>query len=131
MILYPAIVGWFGLDARQAGVFLGGTFHDVAQVVGAGYSVSPEVGDAAVLTKMLRVAMLLPVVTALTLVVRHRLRNSEVRSGDPLLPPFLVAFVASSQSQASASYQPSGALNEIAPCRSSPSPSGSRPRRSK
>ena len=94
MILYPAIVGWFGLDARQAGVFLGGTIHDVAQVVGAGYSVSPEVGDAAVLTKMLRVAMLLPVVMALTLVVRHRLRTTEVRSGDPLLPPFLVAFVA-------------------------------------
>ena len=42
---------------------------------------------------MLRVAMLLPVVMALTLVVRHRLRTSEVRSGDPLLPPFLVAFV--------------------------------------
>jgi hypothetical protein len=94
MILYPAIVGWFGLDARQAGVFLGGTIHDVAQVVGAGYSVSAEVGNAAVLTKMLRVAMLLPVVMALTLAVRHRLLTTTARSGDPLLPPFLVAFVA-------------------------------------
>lgn len=93
MILYPAVVAWFGLDARQAGVFLGGTIHDVAQVVGAGYSVSSDVGDAAVVTKMLRVAMLLPVVMVLTLVVRHRLRTTGVRSGDPLLPFFLVAFV--------------------------------------
>ena len=94
MILYPRIVELVGLDATQAGIFLGGTIHDVAQVVGAGYSVSPEVGDAAVLTKMMRVAMLLPVAMAISLFVRHRLRTSAARSGDPLLPPFLVAFVA-------------------------------------
>jgi hypothetical protein len=83
-----------GLDAHQTGVFLGGTIHDVAQVVGAGYSISPEVGDYAVLTKLLRVAMLLPVVTAISLAVRHRLqRSEETGSGDSLLPPFLLAFV--------------------------------------
>lgn len=48
------------------GVFISVTIHDVAQVVDAGYSVSPEAGDATVLTKMLRVAMLLPVVVVLT-----------------------------------------------------------------
>ena len=84
-----------GLDANQTGIFLGGTIHDVAQVVGAGYSISPEVGDYAVLTKMLRVAMLLPVVMAISLAVRHRLQRArKPRSGDPLLPPFLLAFVA-------------------------------------
>lgn len=94
MILYPALVGWLGLDARQAGIFLGGTIHDVAQVVGAGYSVSPEAGDTAVLTKMLRVAMLLPVVVVLTLAVRRLLHAAgSARPRDPLLPPFLVAFV--------------------------------------
>ena len=76
-----------GLDAHQTGVFLGGTIHDVAQVVGAGYSVSPAAGDSAVLTKMLRVAMLLPVVMALSLIVRHRLRGEESRRDDPLMPP--------------------------------------------
>ena len=95
MIVYPVLAGMVGLDAHQTGVFLGGTIHDVAQVVGAGYSISPEVGDYAVLTKLLRVAMLLPVVTAISLAVRHRLqRTEETRSGDPLLPPFLLAFVA-------------------------------------
>ncbi len=95
MVVYPLIVKWVGLDPHQAGVFLGGTIHDVAQVVGAGYSISGEVGDAAVLTKLLRVAMLLPTVTALSIAVRHSLRRGgETTAGaDPLLPTFLLAFV--------------------------------------
>lgn len=94
MVLYPIIVSVAGLDPRQAGIFLGGTIHDVAQVVGAGYSVSPEVGDVAVLAKMLRVALLLPIVTALSLAMRRRSQRSDARSGEPLLPVFLVAFAA-------------------------------------
>ena len=94
MIVYPVLVNMLGLDAHQTGVFLGGTIHDVAQVVGAGYSISPEVGDYAVLTKLLRVAMLLPVVAAISFAVRHRLQHAEEAGGsDPLLPPFLLAFV--------------------------------------
>jgi len=94
MIVYPVLATMIGLDAQQTGVFLGGTIHDVAQVVGAGYSISPEVGDYAVLTKLLRVAMLLPVVTVISLAVRHRLQSrGETSTGDPLLPPFLLAFV--------------------------------------
>jgi uncharacterized integral membrane protein (TIGR00698 family) len=94
MIVYPVLATMAGLDAHQTGVFLGGTIHDVAQVVGAGYSISPEVGDYAVLTKLLRVAMLLPVVAAISLAVRHRLqRTVETGIRDPLLPPFLLGFV--------------------------------------
>jgi uncharacterized integral membrane protein (TIGR00698 family) len=93
MILYPPTAAWLGLDAHATGVFIGGTIHDVAQVVGAGYSVSPEAGDAAVLTKMLRVAMLLPVVVALTVIVRHRFGTEGAGRNDPLLPPFLIVFV--------------------------------------
>jgi len=94
MILYPVIVSGLQLDPHQAGIFLGGTIHDVAQVVGAGYSISPEVGDYAVLTKMLRVALLLPVVMALSLAVRHRFGGGDVNRGnDPLLPHFLLAFI--------------------------------------
>jgi uncharacterized integral membrane protein (TIGR00698 family) len=94
MILYPVVVGLVHLGPSQAGIFLGGTIHDVAQVVGAGYSISNEVGDYAVLSKMLRVTMLLPVVVALSIGVRHRLQRSDVQTKDPLLPPFLLAFIA-------------------------------------
>jgi uncharacterized integral membrane protein (TIGR00698 family) len=93
MVLYPMVVKWFGLDARAAGMFLGGTIHDVAQVVGAGYSISAEVGDFAVLTKLMRVAMLLPVVAAIAVIVRRRVQGSARREGEPLLPAFLLAFV--------------------------------------
>ena len=93
MILYPVIVSAFGLGPSQSGIFLGGTIHDVAQVVGAGYSISPEVGDYAVLTKMLRVMLLLPVVVAISLVVRHRVKTGGGDRKDPLLPGFLLAFV--------------------------------------
>jgi uncharacterized integral membrane protein (TIGR00698 family) len=91
MIAYPVIVSVSGLAPDQAGIFLGGTIHDVAQVVGAGYSISPQVGDYAVLTKMLRIALLLPVVIALSFALRHRRQRIEQR--DPLLPGFLIAFV--------------------------------------
>jgi len=36
MIVYPLLAGFLHLDAHRAGVFLGGTIHDVAQVAGAG-----------------------------------------------------------------------------------------------
>lgn len=93
MIVYPMVVHLLRLTPEQAGIFLGGTIHDVAQVVGAGYSVSNEVGDYAVLTKMLRVAMLLPVVLALSVAAWRRTRTHVDSPREPLLPPFLVAFV--------------------------------------
>jgi len=92
MILYPLVVGALGLDHRAAGIFLGGTIHDVAQVVGAGYSVSPETGDSATIVKLLRVAMLLPVCLALGLALH--VRGSAAAHAAPVLPWFAVAFAA-------------------------------------
>lgn len=65
MILYPVICTWAGFDARTSGVFLGATIHDVAQVVGAGYSISDDAGNAAVIVKLFRVFLLLPVVVGI------------------------------------------------------------------
>lgn len=64
MVIYPAITGWLGFDAVRSGIFIGATIHDVAQVVGAGYSLSPAAGDAATITKLMRVALLMPVLVA-------------------------------------------------------------------
>jgi uncharacterized membrane protein YadS len=66
MVIYPLIIALFHLDHAAIGVFLGGTIHDVAQVVGAGFTVSEETGNVATFTKLLRVAMLLSVVVALS-----------------------------------------------------------------
>lgn len=92
MFLYPLVAGLAGLDDRAAGMFFGGTIHDVAQVVGAGYSISEKAGDTATLMKLLRVAMLFPVCVAIGMVIHARGR--EARGAAPVLPWFAVAFAA-------------------------------------
>jgi uncharacterized integral membrane protein (TIGR00698 family) len=62
MLVYPPLCILLGFDAQTTGVMLGGTIHDVAQVVGAGYAVSAAVGNTAVIVKLFRVFLLLPVV---------------------------------------------------------------------
>ncbi len=65
MLAYPPLCLWLGLTARETGVMLGATIHDMAQVVGAGYAVSDPVGNTAVVVKLFRVFLLLPVVLAI------------------------------------------------------------------
>lgn len=62
MLGYPIIGAALGYDDLTMGIFLGATIHDVAQVVGAGYSVSDAAGAPAVVVKLFRVFLLLPVV---------------------------------------------------------------------
>jgi uncharacterized integral membrane protein (TIGR00698 family) len=98
MVAYPMIVRALGLDAQQAGIFLGATIHDVAQVVGAGYTLSTETGDVATLVKLLRVAMLLPVIVLASAITRSRMAADQASGAaatgprPPLLPGFAVAF---------------------------------------
>ena len=90
MILYPVFATSIGLDHKQAGVFIGGTIHDVAQVVGAGYTISNETGDIATYVKLLRVAMLLPAVFAISFLLRDSGGHGE--GARATLPLFLVGF---------------------------------------
>ena len=90
MILYPLIVSALSLDPEQAGIFLGGTIHDVAQVVGAGYSMSEQTGDTATFVKLLRVSMLAPVILILSLVFRKA--NATGGKTTFPLPAFVIGF---------------------------------------
>lgn len=95
MILYPILSVQLGMNDTEAGIFLGGTIHDVAQVVGAGYSVSDSAGDMATLTKLVRVAMLMPVVLIMMLVIK-RFYKADAKAGEgdmPKMPMFLVGFI--------------------------------------
>ncbi|WP_420934564.1 YeiH family protein [Alteromonas sp. A081] len=96
MIVYPIIVAQMGMNDINAGIFLGGTIHDVAQVVGAGYSVSEEAGDMATLTKLVRVAMLMPVVLIMMLMIKrfYTAKQNMNESDVPKVPLFLVGFIA-------------------------------------
>lgn len=90
MVLYPMIARWLNLTPLDAGLFLGGTIHDVAGVVGAGYSMSKEIGDTATMVKFMRIAMLLPVILFAVAMTRSRF-TAEVTK-PPLLPWFAVVF---------------------------------------
>lgn len=64
MLLYPVFyhLGWLQpwLSAQQYGIYTGSSVHEVAQVVVAGNAINTEVGNTAVVTKMIRVMMLAP-----------------------------------------------------------------------
>lgn len=97
MMLYPLIVHGLNFSAQEAGFFLGGTIHDVAQVVGAGYSISTATGDTATLIKLLRVAMLVPVIVLASWMTSRYMTSQKVNDAPvkrpPLLPWFAVAFI--------------------------------------
>lgn len=91
MILYPPLALWLEMTPEEAGFFIGGTIHDVAQVVGAGYSISPEAGDAATVAKLFRVALLVPI----TLFVMTIFKQTSTNKVKAYLPPlFLIGFIA-------------------------------------
>jgi uncharacterized integral membrane protein (TIGR00698 family) len=91
MVVYPVLVTYLHYDNATAGIFLGATIHDVAQVVGAGYMISDQTGEISTLVKLIRVACLVPVVVAISLAMR---RGRSPKSGNvPLLPWFLVVFI--------------------------------------
>jgi uncharacterized integral membrane protein (TIGR00698 family) len=91
MLLYPPLVRLLGLDDTHAGIFIGASVHDVAQVVGAGYAVSVKAGDTATIVKLARVAMLLPVILCVGLFIRSA-EHVPAKERPPLLPWFVASF---------------------------------------
>jgi uncharacterized integral membrane protein (TIGR00698 family) len=94
MLAYPALASALGLAPHETGVLLGATVHDMAQVVGAGYAVSPAVGDTAVVVKLFRVLLLLPAVLALGWWFGRGEGGGRAGGGAPAVPGFALAFVA-------------------------------------
>lgn len=93
MVLYPLGLNALGLDARGSGIFLGGTVHDVAQVVAAATMMGPEAADTAAIVKLFRVALLAPVAALIALAYR-RAAASAPTARPPLVPGFLLGFAA-------------------------------------
>ena len=93
MIAYPILTDTFAFNDEVSGVFLGGTIHDVAQVVGAGFSVSDEAGEVATLVKLIRVAMLAPVVLVISVLVRRNFASEMDGKRPPVLPVFVIGFL--------------------------------------
>ncbi len=93
MVVYPILFQSLGFSDLQQGFLIGATIHDVAQVVGAGFSVSDAAGEMATIVKLSRVAML-PVVLVVIVVVLRMSGQSAGQGRIPLLPWFMVLFLA-------------------------------------
>ncbi|XSC45760.1 YeiH family protein [Bradyrhizobium sp. RDT10] len=91
MILYPPLVQMAGLGSAAGGIFLGGSIHEVAHAVAAGYSVNPDTGDMATVAKLLRVALLAPACIAVSFIAPGS--GASQKPSLPLPPAFLVGFV--------------------------------------
>ena len=93
MLAYPPLANALGLTAHQAGVFFGLSIHDVAQVAGAGASVSPEVASTAALAKLSRILWLGPAVVLIGLMLTRTAQGGRV-SGLQAPPLFVWGFAA-------------------------------------
>jgi uncharacterized integral membrane protein (TIGR00698 family) len=92
IVVYPLIAAALGMTDFLYGVWNGATLHEMAQVVAAGFTVSPEAARVATVVKLARIALLAPVVFYLSWMLRHR----HVAAGQAKVSPvpwFLVAFL--------------------------------------
>lgn len=89
MFLLPALYGPLGLSPLGYGVWAGGSIHEVAQVVAAGFQVGPSEGEAAMVAKLLRVAAMAPMILWL-----GAMQKGKGDGPAPPIPWFVVGFAA-------------------------------------
>ena len=98
MFLYPIAyrLGFLELDANQMCIYAGATLHEVAHAVGAGNAMGEEVAAVAILVKMIRVMLLIPVLFVLGYWVAQRARKSgsQAGGGKVAVPWFALGFLA-------------------------------------
>lgn len=94
MFLYPVLynAGILGFDAKEYGVFVGATVHEVAQVVVAGNAIGEDAGTTAVIVKMTRVMMLAPFLIALAYFISRSNKDGGQKS-EIMIPWFAVYFL--------------------------------------
>lgn len=97
MFLYPIAYrsGILCLTPEQMGIFTGSTLHEVAHVVGAGNAMGETIAPIAIIVKMIRVMMLVPVLLILAywVAVKAR-RNGTTSQGKIAIPWFALGFLA-------------------------------------
>ena len=105
MFVYPMFYRWglFDLTPQQMGIMTGSTVHEVAHVVGAGNAMGKEVADSAIIVKMIRVMMLVPVLLILswsvakaaakTMADNGSIDNANASKGKIQMPWFAIYFL--------------------------------------
>tara|TARA_R110002094_G_scaffold78964_2_gene84978 strand:- start:24 stop:1205 length:1182 start_codon:yes stop_codon:yes gene_type:complete len=92
MLALPMIGSWLQLEADVYGFWVGGSIHEVAQAVAAGYARGEACGESASIIKLVRVAHLLPLGLLLGGVVARRTMAGGSRR--IIVPWFVLGFAA-------------------------------------
>lgn len=99
MFLYPILYnnGTFVLSPQEMGIFTGATLHEVAHTVGAGNAMSDQISNVAIIVKMIRVMMLVPVLLIVSFSVARAAVKNGVKTGGSrkiTIPWFAIGFLA-------------------------------------
>ena len=97
MFLYPLAykAGYIPFNHTEMGLYIGGTIHEVAHVVGAGSAISNAVAKDAVIVKMLRVMMIAPFLIILSIWLVKTGKNISNKAKTKItIPWFAVLFIA-------------------------------------
>ena len=99
MFLYPFLYrnGLCALNPDQMGIYTGATLHEVAHVVGAGDAMGNGISDSAIIVKMIRVMMLVPVLLITSFMVSRAAVKAGGQGGsmkDISIPWFAIGFLA-------------------------------------
>lgn len=93
MFLYPFAykAGLIPFSNKEMGIYIGGTIHEVAHVVGAASAINADVAKTAVIVKMIRVMMIAPFLIILGLWLS---KNGDNTKKTVTIPWFAVFFIA-------------------------------------
>ena len=99
MFIYPVMyrAGILDLDPEQMGLYTGATLHEVAHTVGAGNAMGKEISDVAIIVKMIRVMMLVPVLLITSFMVSQPAIKAGEQNGSMKkvsIPWFAIGFLA-------------------------------------
>lgn len=96
MFLYPMAYrsGILALSPQEMGIYAGSTLHEVAHAVGAGNAMGGETANVAVITKMIRVMLLIPVLLILGWWVASKSVSGQTVSRKVPVPWFAFGFLA-------------------------------------
>lgn len=99
MFFYPVLQksGVLPFDEPHYGIYIGGSVHEVAQVVAAGNAIGPEATNTGIIVKMTRVMLLGPMLIMLGLFLtkksREKIATKETRRKKVVVPWFVFGFI--------------------------------------
>jgi len=88
LFLYPLLYPLSGFTPRQFGIYLGSSVHEIAQVVAAGQAINEETAVTALITKMIRVMLLVPFLLLLSAwQAKYRAKKADRLPGSGITAP--------------------------------------------